>query len=102
MTKAINARRFGLRTATALALAAGVLASGGTAHGAERAPLTADQQQAFDIYRDIIAIRTARGQAKTPEMVAYLVARLKQAGFADADIMVSDYDSDRPPLSGPC
>ena len=62
MTKATTARRFGLRTATALALAAGVLASGGTTHAAERAPLTADQQQAFDIYRDIIAIRTARGQ----------------------------------------
>jgi acetylornithine deacetylase/succinyl-diaminopimelate desuccinylase-like protein len=100
MTKATTARRFGLRTATALALAAGVLASGGTTHAAERAPLTADQQQAFDIYRDIIAIRTARGQAKTPEMVAYLVARLKQAGFADADIMVSDYDSNGERVQG--
>mgnify|MGYP002780461201 CR=1 FL=1 len=100
MTKATTARRFGLRTATALALAAGVLASGAAARGAERAPLTADQQQAFDIYRDIIAIRTARGQAKTPEMVAYLVARLKQAGFADADIMVSDYDSNGERVQG--
>ncbi|AOL94061.1 M20/M25/M40 family metallo-hydrolase [Porphyrobacter sp. LM 6] len=78
---------------TALALAATLLASGGAAHAADRAPPTADQQVALDIYRDIIAIRTARGQAKTPEMVAYLVSRLKQAGFADADIMVSDYDS---------
>ena len=42
MTKSTTARRFGLRTATALALAAGVLASGGTARAAERAPLTAD------------------------------------------------------------
>lgn len=100
MTKATTARRFGLRAATALALAAGALVSGGTTHAAERAPLTADQQQAFDIYRDIIAIRTARGQAKTPEMVAYLVARLKQAGFADADIMVSDYDSNGERVQG--
>jgi len=100
MTKATTARRFGLRTATALALAAGVLASGAAARGAERAPLTADQQQAFDIYRNIIAIRTARGQAKTPEMVAYLVVRLKQAGFADADIMVSDYDSNGERVQG--
>lgn len=82
------------RTGWALALAAALLASGAAASAEEaRAPLTAEQQQAFTIYRDIIAIRTARGQAKTPEMVAYLVSRLKQAGFADADIMVTDYDS---------
>jgi acetylornithine deacetylase/succinyl-diaminopimelate desuccinylase-like protein len=78
---------------TALALAAALLASAAPASARTPAPLTAQQQQAFDIYRDIIAIRTARGQAKTPEMVAYLVSRLKQAGFADADITVTDYDS---------
>ncbi len=78
---------------TALALAAALLAAVAPASAEARAPLTAEQQQAYDIYRDIIAIRTARGQAKTPEMVAYLVSRLKQAGFADADIMVTDYDS---------
>ena len=78
---------------TALALAAALLATTAPASAEARAPLTAEQQQAYDIYRDIIAIRTARGQAKTPEMVAYLVSRLKQAGFADADITVSDYDS---------
>lgn len=78
---------------TALALAAALLATAAPASAQAPAPLTAQQQQAFDIYRDIIAIRTARGQAKTPEMVAYLVSRLKQAGFADADITVTDYDS---------
>jgi carboxypeptidase PM20D1 len=89
-----------MRTGTALALAAALLASVGGAKAADRAPLTADGQQAFEIYRDIIAIRTARGQAKTPEMVAYLVARLKQGGFADADIAVSDYDSAGEPVQG--
>jgi acetylornithine deacetylase/succinyl-diaminopimelate desuccinylase-like protein len=89
------------RTGWALALAAALLASGAAASAEEaRAPLTAEQQQAFDIYRDIIAIRTARGQAKTPEMVAYLVSRLKQAGFADADIMVTYYDSAGEPVQG--
>ena len=79
---------------TALALAAAaLLAASGAAQAQAPAPLTAQQQQAFEIYRDIIAIRTARGQAKTPEMVAYLVSRLKAAGFADADITVTDYDS---------
>lgn len=83
-----------------LALAVAMLSAGYGASAADSAPLTPDQQQAFDIYRDIIAMRTARGQAKTPEMVAYLAARLKQAGFADADIMVSDYDSDGEPVQG--
>ena len=39
----------------------------------------ADNITSGRIYRDIIAIRTARGQAKTPEMVAYLVS--PQAGY---------------------
>lgn len=88
-----------MRTATGLALAAGLLASAGAASAADRA-LTPDQQMARDIYRDVIAIRSARGQAKTPEMVAYLGDRLKKAGFADADIMVSDYDSAGEPVQG--
>lgn len=88
------------RTLTAVALAAALLASGGAASAESRAPLTPQQQQAHDIYRDIIAIRTARGQVKTPEMVAYLASRLKQAGFADADIMVTDYDSAGEPVQG--
>lgn len=88
------------RTGIALALAAMMFAAGGTARAESRAPLTADQQMAHDIYRDIIAIRTARGQAKTPEMVAYLVARLKQAGFTDSDITVTDYDSAGEPVQG--
>ena len=88
------------RTLTALALAAALLASSGAASAETHAPLTAQQQQAHDIYRDIIAIRTARGQAKTPEMAAYLASRLRQAGFADTDIMVSDYDSAGEPVQG--
>lgn len=87
-------------TGATMALAAAMLAPAASASAAERAPQTADQQLALDIYRDIIAIRTARGQAKTPEMVAYLASRLKQAGFADADIMVSDYDSEGEPVQG--
>ena len=87
-------------TALALALAAALLGAAAPASAEARAPLTAQQQQAYDIYRDIIAIRTARGQAKTPEMVAYLVSRLKQAGFADADIVVTDHDSAGEPVQG--
>ncbi|WP_417610659.1 M20/M25/M40 family metallo-hydrolase [Parasphingorhabdus sp.] len=57
-------------------------------------PLTPDQQLARDIYRDVIAFRTARGQQQVPAMVAYLVDRFKQAGFSDDDIQITDYDSD--------
>ena len=57
-------------------------------------PLTSDQQLARDIYRDVIAFRTARGQQQVPAMVAYLVDRFKQAGFSDDDIQVTDYDSE--------
>lgn len=100
MITAHTARSSWMRTTTALALAGALLASSGAAGAADRAPLSSDQQLAYDIYRDIIAIRTARGQAKTPEMVAYLASRLKQAGFADADIMINDYDSAGEPVQG--
>ncbi|TMM47124.1 M20/M25/M40 family metallo-hydrolase [Qipengyuania marisflavi] len=56
--------------------------------------LTEHEQRVHDIYRDIIAFRTARGHGKVPEMVAYLGGRLSEAGFAQDDIMVSDYDSE--------
>ncbi|MFT5330597.1 MAG: carboxypeptidase PM20D1 [Parasphingorhabdus sp.] len=58
------------------------------------APLTPNQQLARDIYRDVVAFRTARGQEQVPAMVAYLVDRFKQAGFSDDDIQVTDYDSE--------
>ena len=60
----------------------------------DKAALTPHQQLARDIYRDVIAFRTARGQQQVPAMVAYLVDRFKQAGFSDDDIQVTDYDSE--------
>lgn len=87
----------GLAMAIAAAL---LLPCAATAQAEEPSPLTSDQQLARDIYRDIIAIRTARGQAKTGELVAYLVARLKAAGFTDADITVTDHDSAGEPVQG--
>jgi acetylornithine deacetylase/succinyl-diaminopimelate desuccinylase-like protein len=104
MTKANTAHRTWMQAGAALALAAAALVPCGAvqAQGQAQTPAarSAEQQQAFAIYRDIIAIRTARGQAKTPEMVAYLVSRLKAAGFIDADIMVSDHDNAGEPVQG--
>ena len=110
MTKANTVHRTWMQAGAALALAAaalvpcGALQAQGQGQGQGQAqtpaPRSAEQQQAFAIYRDIIAIRTARGQAKTPEMVAYLVSRLQAAGFTDADIMVSDHDNAGEPVQG--
>ena len=51
-------------------------------------------QMTRSIYETVISMRTARGQEKVPDMVAYLVGELKTAGFTDADIQVTDYDAD--------
>ena len=83
----------------------------GTAIGlsllASAAPLAADshqrtahEQRSYEIYRDIIAFRTARGHGQVDDMVAYLSGRLAAAGFAADDIMVTDYDSEGDPTQG--
>ncbi len=54
---------------------------------------TAFELQAREIYQTVVEIRTAKGQAKVPVMVDYLVRELKAGGFADADIEVTNYDS---------
>lgn len=78
---------------TALLLAAGIF-SAQPVLAQDAAALTPHQQLARDIYSDLIAFRTARGQEQVPAMVSYLVDRFKKAGFSDDDIQVTDYDSD--------
>ena len=77
-------------------LAAGALAMAGQALADDHAPreLTAHEQRMRDIYRDIIGFRTAAGHGQMDDMVAYLKGRLADAGFAEEDLMVTDYDSD--------
>lgn len=71
-----------------------MLATVGIASPAVAAPeRTADEVMARDLYRDIIAFRTAKGQEQVPALVAYLTKRLKDAGFAGEDIAATDYDS---------
>ena len=55
---------------------------------------TASEQQAREIFRNVVEIRSARGQSKVPEVVDYLVGELKAAGFSDEDIEVTDYNND--------
>lgn len=52
------------------------------------------EQQAREIYRNVVEIRSARGQERVPEVVDYLVGELKAAGFSDEDIEVTDYEND--------
>ena len=44
--------------------------------------------EARAIYADVVAMRTAPGQAKVPEMARYLADRFRAAGFPDADITI--------------
>ena len=83
-------------------LLAGVLAMAGQAVAQDAAPrqLTEHQQRVHDIYRDIITFRTARGHQQVDDMVAYLTRRLAEAGFAQEDLMVTDYDSEGEPTQG--
>ena len=83
-------------------LLAGALASAGpiVAQDTETRQLTDHQQMVHDIYRDIIGFRTARGHQQVDDMVAYLTKRLSDTGFAQEDLMVTDYDSDGKPTQG--
>lgn len=83
-------------------LLAGALASAGpiAAQDTETRQLTDHQQTVHDIYRDIISFRTARGHQQVDDMVAYLTKRLSDTGFAQEDLMVTDYDSDGEPTQG--
>ena len=83
-------------------LLAGALALAGpiAAQDTETRQLTDHEQMVHDIYRDIIGFRTARGHQQVDDMVAYLTKRLSDTGFAQEDLMVTDYDSDGEPTQG--
>ena len=83
-------------------LLAGALALAGpiAAQDTETRQLTDHEQMVHDIYRDIIGFRTARGHQQVDDMVAYLTKRLSDTGFAQEDLMVTDYDSDGKPTQG--
>lgn len=81
-------------------IAASALACTGVTAVAQDRDRTEHEQRVFEIYRDIIAFRTAKGQGNVDDMVAYLTGRLSEAGFASEDLMVTDYDSDGDPTQG--
>ena len=72
------------KTMTVLACALTVAAAASAAPN----DLTPAEAKAREIYETVIAMRTAKGHGKVPEMAAYLAGELKGAGFADEDIEI--------------
>ena len=50
--------------------------------------LTPDQQRAYDIYKELVEIDTTTATGDTKLAAEAMAARLKAAGFADADVQV--------------
>lgn len=48
----------------------------------------ADKARAFEIFANIVSIRSAAGHGKTPELAAYLAGEFKAAGFPDRDVEI--------------
>ena len=46
------------------------------------------QQEALEIFRDIIAMRTAAGHGQVPAMAEYLADRFREGGFDEEDIHI--------------
>ncbi len=70
-----------------LGAAAAAGAMFGVAHGAlAQAALTPDQQRFRDTYRELVETNTSLSVGSCTEAAAKMGARLKAAGFADADI----------------
>lgn len=96
-----------MKTMMKLALATSLIAMAGTtalpaqAQAQSSAPQrSAHEQAARELYRNIIGFRTARGHKQVPAMVAYLKGEFAKAGFSEADISVTDYDSAGEPTQG--
>lgn len=60
----------------------------GTAAPVSSEPLTAQQQLAFDIYKELVEINTVTATGDTARAAAAMAARLRAAGFAEPDLHV--------------
>jgi carboxypeptidase PM20D1 len=52
-----------------------------------------DQRKALEIYRTIVAFRTAAGQGQVPKMAEYLAEQFRQGGFPASDVHVLPFKS---------
>src|SRR3954451_5985015 len=67
-----------------VSLCAAILMSAATPLAAEG--LNADQQRAFDIYKELIEINTVTATGDTAKAAEAMAARLRTGGFPDADV----------------
>src|SRR5258706_12049425 len=79
-------RRIALRLIGAVAAAA-LLAFDSAATSVAQT-LTAQQQLAFDVYKELVEINTVTATGDTGRAADAMAARLRAAGFPDADIQV--------------
>src|SRR3954470_14863589 len=69
--------------------AAALLSASASMHGARAVEgLNPNQQRAFDIYKELIEINTVTATGDTAKAAEAMAARLRAAGFADADVHV--------------
>jgi acetylornithine deacetylase/succinyl-diaminopimelate desuccinylase-like protein len=62
--------------------------------GASAPSTEADRALARSVVEELVSYRTARGHGQVPKMAATIAARLKSAGFADADIQMVPVSAD--------
>jgi carboxypeptidase PM20D1 len=71
-----------------LLIALAAFCIGGTATAADSGHYTKDyQQQALEIYRHIVSIRSAAGHGKLPELAGYLAEQFRDGGFEDVHVL---------------
>src|SRR3954451_21400703 len=69
--------------------AAALLSASASMHGARAVEgLNANQQRAFDIYKELIEINTVTATGDTAKAAEAMAARLRTGGFPDADVRV--------------
>src|SRR5262245_11506875 len=61
---------------------------GSAQHAVAADALNAQQQRAFDIYKELVEINTVTDTGDTARAADAMAARLRAAGFADADVQV--------------
>jgi acetylornithine deacetylase/succinyl-diaminopimelate desuccinylase-like protein len=71
-----------------IAIAAIGLIAAASSAGSSGSRLTADQQEARDIFKELVEINTTHSTGSTTEAAIAVAKRLKVAGFADPDIQI--------------
>src|SRR5882757_188927 len=79
--------RHALRDRLCVAVVAALVAAAPTASSRAEA-LTAQQQLAFDVYKELVEINTVTATGDTKQAAEAMAARLRAGGFAEADVQV--------------